>query len=45
LKLGFQDAASLCAAIANATGEPVSVVDLIIWRFLADNPQRRRQWL
>lgn len=45
LRLGFPDAASLCAAIAGETGDPLSVVDLIIWRFLADNPQRRRQWL
>jgi hypothetical protein len=44
-RLGFPDAASLCAEIASVTGEPVSVVDLIIWRFLADNIQRRRQWL
>lgn len=43
-KLGFPDAASLCAAVACATGESVSIIDLIIWRFLAENPQGRRQW-
>lgn len=44
-KLGFPDVTSFCAAIASATGERVSIIDLIIWRFLADNPQGRRQWL
>lgn len=44
-RLGFADTASLCAAIAYATGERVSIIDLIIWRFLADNPRGRRQWL
>lgn len=44
-RLGFADTTSLCAAIACATGERVSIIDLIIWRFLAESPQGRRQWL
>lgn len=44
-ELGFADAASLCAAIASATGERVSIIDLILWRFLADSPLRRMRCL
>ena len=32
---GFADAHALCAALSQATGEPVRVVDLILWRYAA----------
>ncbi len=35
--LGYTDATELCAAIAFANGEKLSVVDLILWRYIADN--------
>jgi hypothetical protein len=35
--LGFRDPQHFCAAIAEVSGEAVKVIDLIIWRFLADN--------
>jgi hypothetical protein len=38
--LGFCEPAQFCTAIADATGEAVKVVDLIVWRFFADNPDR-----
>jgi len=37
-QLGFYSAAQFCTAIADATGERAKVVDLIVWRYLADNP-------
>lgn len=40
-QLGFCDADAFCTAVADATGEEVKVVDIIVWRFLADKPQRR----
>ena len=39
--LGFRDAEELCSAIANASGEEAKVVDLIVWRYLADNRSAR----
>jgi hypothetical protein len=39
--LGFADTHQLCYVVARESGEPVSVVDLIIWRYLADNPQHK----
>lgn len=35
--LGFRDATHFCREIAEAVGEQVKVVDLIIWRYVADN--------
>lgn len=35
--LGFQSAAQLCTAVAEASSEQTNVVDLILWRYLADN--------
>jgi hypothetical protein len=34
--LGFRDAEEFCAAIAEVIGEEAKVIDLIIWRYLAD---------
>ena len=39
-QFGFRDVESFCAAVADATGEEVKVVDIIVWRFLADKPQQ-----
>jgi hypothetical protein len=36
-QLGYSSARELCNAIAADTGEPVKVIDLILWRYLADN--------
>lgn len=36
--LGFGDAFSFCAEIAKRFDEDAKVVDLIVWRYLADNP-------
>lgn len=41
-RFGFEHPQAFCTAIAQATGEPVKVVDLVIWRFLADNSYGRR---
>lgn len=38
LALGFHDAEQFCTAIARAIGERRKVVELIVWRYLADNP-------
>lgn len=35
-QLGYKEVHDLCASIAAATGNPVSVVDIILWRYLAD---------
>ena len=34
---GFDHPHAFCAAIAQASGEPVKVVDLVVWRFLVDH--------
>jgi hypothetical protein len=34
--LGFSSVMDLCNTIAAATGEPVNVIDLILWRYLSD---------
>ncbi len=39
---GFDDADHFCTAIATLTGERRKVVDLIVWRYLADNPHALR---
>jgi hypothetical protein len=33
---GFRSTAQLCAALSEITGEQIKVVDLILWRYLAD---------
>lgn len=38
--LGFRSADHLCRELASSTGEQVKVVDLIVWRYLADNPSK-----
>jgi hypothetical protein len=40
--LGFADPGELCELIARESGDPVRVVDLVIWRYMADNPAQRR---
>ena len=35
--LGFSSVRDVCNTIAAATGEAVKVVDLVLWRYLADN--------
>lgn len=42
LKFGFDDTEHFCTAIAKAIGEQRKVVDLIVWRYLADNPHAFR---
>jgi hypothetical protein len=39
-RLGFRGPHQFCAAIAKVNGEAVKVIDLIVWRFLADNAGR-----
>ena len=39
-RLGFSGPRQLCAVIADASGEAIKVIDLIIWRYLADNGAR-----
>ena len=34
--LGFESANDLCTSIARSCGEPVHVVDIVLWRYLAD---------
>lgn len=38
--LGFRSADHLCQELAATTGEQAKVVDLIVWRYLADNPEQ-----
>lgn len=38
--LGFRDANHLCRELAASTGNQTKVVDLIVWRFVADNPRQ-----
>ncbi|HKH47049.1 MAG TPA: hypothetical protein VKM72_20520 [Thermoanaerobaculia bacterium] len=33
--LGYEDVDALCSSIQNLTGEPVAVVDLVLWRYAA----------
>jgi len=37
--MGFLDAHDLCRIIAENTNEPINVVDLILWRYIEQNPQ------
>jgi hypothetical protein len=39
-RLGFRSADHLCRELAATTGEQVKVVDLIVWRYIADNPEQ-----
>jgi hypothetical protein len=39
---GFHDADQFCTAIARVVGERRKVVDLIVWRYLADHPHAFR---
>lgn len=36
---GYQSPDELCAVLADASGDPVSVVDIVLWRFAVLNPQ------
>jgi hypothetical protein len=36
--LGFMSTEHFCGEVARITGERTSVVDLIVWRYVADNP-------
>jgi endonuclease III len=38
-RFGFDDAGHFCAEIARSIGEQRKVVDLVVWRYMADNPQ------
>jgi hypothetical protein len=38
-RFGFADPLQLCRTISTACNEPLSVVDLVIWRFLASSVQ------
>src|SRR5260221_9182429 len=39
-RFGFGGPDQFCAAIADASGEAVKVIDLVVWRYLADNADR-----
>lgn len=39
-RLGFRSADHLCRELAATTGEQVKVIDLIVWRYIADNPEQ-----
>ena len=39
-RLGFRSADHLCRELAATTGEQTKVVDLIVWRYIADNPEQ-----
>lgn len=41
-RLGFFSADHFCRELAATTGEPAKVVDLIVWRYIADNPEQMR---
>jgi hypothetical protein len=40
--LGFRSAEDLCRKLAATTGEQTKVIDLIVWRYIADNPEQLR---
>lgn len=42
-RFGFADASDLCLAIGRSTGESTKVVDLILWRYVADNQSRHSE--
>jgi hypothetical protein len=37
-RCGYSSAGALCQDLANRNNEEIKVVDLILWRFLSDNP-------
>lgn len=39
-RLGFRSANHLCRELAATTGEQAKVIDLIVWRYIADNPEQ-----
>lgn len=39
-RFGFRSADHLCRELAVFTGEQANVVDLIVWRYIADNPKQ-----
>ena len=41
---GFGDVHSLCSAISNATGDPLRLVDLVLWRFLVERKRSGKRW-
>ena len=41
---GFPDVHSLCSAISQATGDPLRVVDIILWRFLVERSRSTGYW-
>jgi hypothetical protein len=45
IRFGFDHPDTFCTAIAEESGDPVKVVDLIIWRFLANNWAWRSEYL
>jgi hypothetical protein len=42
-QLGFENAEHFCSELGRKTGEQKKVVDLIVWRYLADNAQERME--
>jgi len=44
-KLGFGDTSALCGWLEAVTGARERTVDLLIWRYLADNPKQRLHWI
>ncbi|SRR6266481_4752597 len=41
LSLGYEHPQELCVSISNATGDPVRVVDLILWRYLEQRQEQK----
>jgi hypothetical protein len=41
-RLGFDSVAALCETVAHESGEKAKVVDLVIWRYLADHSTQSR---
>jgi hypothetical protein len=41
IDLGFPGPLELCSAISKQTGDPLKVIDLIIWRYMADREYDR----
>ena len=37
-RLGFKNTFHFCRELSRLTGEPVRVIDIVLWRYLADNP-------
>ncbi len=43
MRCGYSSAGALCEDLATRNREPIKAVDLILWRFLADNPGMARK--